>query len=194
MEFALCWIISCQKKVLVSVDHFVNLTKKVSKLFQAKLVHGDIRLQNIVFETGGKETLLDHEWAAKLGTGSFPADVNKEAFVYEAAKHVGQSGNIPVDFDWICFADILTMIGCDMGREAALEQNIDEEIDALKTMETENGATISKTVCSKLQHGLKRPGYLNFGRVSDRVKDYFHAFEQSSGKRKSNDLSSSSHC
>ena len=75
------------------------------------------------------------------------------------------------------------MIGYNLGSSAAMQRNKVEVISAPKVMEGESGTSLPNEVRSKLcKHQIH--GYLNFGRVSDRINDYFHAFEKLAlGKR-----------
>eukprot|EP00291_Cryptomonas_curvata_P026528 CAMPEP_0172158972 /NCGR_PEP_ID=MMETSP1050-20130122/4687_1 /TAXON_ID=233186 /ORGANISM="Cryptomonas curvata, Strain CCAP979/52" /LENGTH=146 /DNA_ID=CAMNT_0012828459 /DNA_START=299 /DNA_END=736 /DNA_ORIENTATION=+ len=55
--------------VKISIEHLKNLTEVVSTLYSKNLLHGDLRLPNIIFRDDLTVSLIDFEWA-----GSYAKD------------------------------------------------------------------------------------------------------------------------
>jgi serine/threonine protein kinase len=76
----------------VTNGHLRNLVRIVQTLFKEGMVHGDLRLPNILFGERDEVNLIDFEWAGPKGTTSFPVSVCKESFGPQASKQ-NQAGD-----------------------------------------------------------------------------------------------------
>jgi hypothetical protein len=104
----------------VTYDHLINLVEQVDILYKNEWVHGDLRIPNIRFLPSGRVSLIDFEWAGKVGEAKFPDNINASAF-HQCAKDMIRPGNIiPKHFDWCCVAGFLDVLGCSDAAVAAI--------------------------------------------------------------------------
>ena len=102
-------------------DHLIDLVEQVDLLYRHGWVHGDLRIPNIRFLPSGRVSLIDFEWAGKVGEARFPDIINASVF-HQYAKELIRPGNvIPKFFDWFCVAGFLDAIGCSYAAVAAMD-------------------------------------------------------------------------
>jgi serine/threonine protein kinase len=151
----------------ISIEHLKCLTKMVSSLCRGGLVHGDLRLPNIIFCEDGKITLIDFEWAGPAETAKFPNDVNREAFGKRAQQLICSSGSIPLAFDWRCLADIFE---CFESYPLVHAACICDETAVLAKLDAERDNSLA---LNKLLVQGKDPSHIYLGRISPRIRAYF---------------------
>lgn len=65
----------------VSKSTIAELERIVTELHNEGYVHGDLRECNVMVDDEGKVKVIDFDWAAKLGEGRYPKDINMENVV-----------------------------------------------------------------------------------------------------------------
>ena len=164
-------------------NHLIKLTKIVSALQRKGLLHGDLRLENIIFGPNDEVFLIDFDWAERIGTAQFPPRANILAFGRIARSSVAPGGYIPHQFDWLCLADILENIEGAVGAwaaRAAVTQDESQVLAALDTLAAQDEAQALRKLQLFLP-ALRVPSVLNLSRVSARIESYF---ESSAKKQK----------
>lgn len=169
----MCAIVDKYLKFTIEITyrHVINLVQKIGALHRQGLLHGDVRLQNIVFGAQDSVSLIDFDWAGKIGEAKFPFDANPLAFGTRARMHVERGKVIPKMFDWLCVADILEQIKCTNGAKAAANGYEAETIRYLERVQQEKDG---QELCSMLTE-VELP-FLNLSCVSNRVRA-FHIAE-----------------
>ena len=156
----------------ITYHHMKNLTEKVGKFQEGSLIHGDLRVQNIIFGQQNAVYLIDFEWAGKFGVAKFPTNANHLAFGSRAKLFVDAGSVIPKNFDWICLADILDRIGCLDGADAAMHGDKTRIIEILDSLQLER-------VDVNLYDYFAEPrffgAYLNLSCISKRVRAFHNA-------------------
>jgi hypothetical protein len=159
----------------VTKNHLKALTGIVSTLHASRLVHGDLRLQNIIFGNNSKVTLIDFEWSGLHTEAKFPINVNVKAFGDKATPYVYPESEINMDFDWFCLADILAYTGDQSLVEAAEKLNQAGVLAGLDSLPIgEDDHVLSKLIFTPKQHT-----HVNFGCFNSRISDYYNLEESS---------------
>lgn len=122
----------------VTNGHLKNLVRIIQTLFKNGMVHGDLRLPNILFGERDEVNLIDFEWAGPKGTTLFPVNVCKESFGPQASKKIRPGMPIPDDFDCHCLFDILCHMHCTATARRALNYDFD---GALSQLDVETGGS-----------------------------------------------------
>ena len=149
----------------IAYDHLIKLTEIVSVLDSKGMVHGDLRIPNILMLKNGDVRLIDFEWSAKKGVAKFPSNANSNAFGPLGKRHVIRNQKIPENFDWLCLADIFSMLGCLDSADFALHRNKHEVISAL------NASRIRGDAIQKLpRQGIPN---LNLQALGGRLRAYY---------------------
>ena len=130
----------------VTVRHFSSLVTQVDKLWKAKIVHGDLRVPNILFLDDGVVRLIDFDWSGPFGEACFPATVNAAAFKTNMSR-VYPQGKIPSDFDFYCVAEILKVLGNPAIAKLAFSCKADKVLNDLKAMK-ENTEDFTSKICA----------------------------------------------
>jgi hypothetical protein len=154
----------------VTYNHLIDLTTQVALLHENLLVHGDLRLQNIMFSKDGTVQLIDFDWSGAVGVARFPINVNISAFDSRALSLTITGGQkIPKNFDWHCLADIFEKVGLPGAVQAALAHNKDAAIGQL------TAAANSSQGIDSLQsiYKLCSPASPNLGFMGERLFNFY---------------------
>ena len=163
----------------VTISHVKKLAEIVSILRSKQLVHGDLRLPNIIFHGDSYVSLIDCDSAGKVGSCFFPSTARAQAFGSRASGYVVGDKEIPEEFDVYCLADILQCFQ-------------DKDLD--RYMLKENYAKVQKALDShkdkeyaleSLNHAVIRQKYLDFRRIDSRICAYLEKNEHDSESEKS---------
>jgi hypothetical protein len=97
----------------ITVKHMQGLVAQIDTLQRHKMLHGDLRLPNILFMNDGVVRLIDFDWSGIIGMVHFPAMVNSDAFEAPAQSLVLGGRRIVAEFDWKCLTVIFSRLGKD---------------------------------------------------------------------------------
>lgn len=152
----------------VTYQHLIDLTNQVNLLYEKRLVHGDLRLQNVMFLANDTVRLIDFDWSGEVGVAKFPQNVNTAAFG-RCAVQLGITGGlcIPGRFDWCCLADILNEIKLPEAARAAARCKRDEVVDELRM------ASQSSQGIESLRSIHKRAATPNLGPMNERLRQFY---------------------
>ena len=64
----------------ITYDHLIKLTEIVVTLDANGMVHGDLRIPNILMIRDYGVRLIDFDWSGKKGAAKFPPNANHHAF------------------------------------------------------------------------------------------------------------------
>jgi hypothetical protein len=151
---------------VVTTEHLISLTDVVDVMHSQDLVHGDLRVQNIVFQDAGAVTLVDFEWAGSVGNARFPDNVCQDSFE-GASRHVYPGTRIGKDFDWYCLAEIMRKINCPSAARAADNLKKDIVVSALRKMAQD----LDFGLMLLPQRNVRK--FLNLKRLDKRLGTYF---------------------
>jgi hypothetical protein len=154
----------------VTYNHLIDLTTQVALLHEKRFVHGDLRLQNIMFLKDGTVKLIDFDWSGAVGVAMFPDNVNISAFDSRALSFSITGGQrIPKNFDWHCLADIFEKAGLPLAVQAAVACNKDAVIRQL------TAASNSSQGIDPLQsiYKLCEPASPNLGFMGERLFNFY---------------------
>ena len=172
----------------ITLSHLIDLVSKVDKLYKKGLVHGDLRLPNIIFGSGGVTYLIDFDWSGEGDTTCFPKHVNREAFGFHSQRYVVGGSRIPSQFDWLCLADLMKYIGLPSVESEALEQNLEGVLDALSSLSEDEERKLKEASSSILSQAMLE-------RILDLSSiglTYYNKAHDSKGKRRKSEGDSSS--
>jgi hypothetical protein len=148
-------------------NHFISLTEQIYALYKHGLVHGDLRLLNVLFLKDGTVNLIDFEWSGKFGEARFPKEVNIGAFGNNSQWSISPGALIPREFDWYCLADLMDAIGCPKASIAARLHRKDDVLLAIRDLQLQAGT--DRLALWK----ETRITSLNFCRLGERLRYYY---------------------
>jgi hypothetical protein len=91
-----------------SVGQWATLIRFVQQLHQDAIVHGDLRLSNIVFgRHNGKVTVIDYDFAGRVGEKEYPKGFNRK--IDDGARHRAATDRQALSFehDWFAIASMM---------------------------------------------------------------------------------------
>ena len=119
-----------------SPSHLIALIDGVLVLHESGIVHGDIRVSNIVFGLNGVATLIDFDFSGKDGVKKYPSTFNTR--INDGARHPDVAGGVVLKFkhDWFAVAELVSRCKLGDGREkkiAALLKKKEPECENAKS-------------------------------------------------------------
>ena len=122
------------------VSHFIGLIEQVQALHADGMVHGDLRLYNVVFCEGGKTQLIDFDFSGRKAVKSYPNGFVHELPDGKRHKEATAGKKLKTEHDCFALAALMEMYTCqgdaqDQWHNASAALKAENLAEALKILE-----------------------------------------------------------